>query len=283
MIMTEDQKTVLQKIKTDFETLWNLFCQYIPKAKEIVSKKDIAKFGMKYAERYESLCDNHREYVKSPCLFDEFISSFGNDKCKLEFKNEIEMIAKTIMLSLHNAQSLDIESIINGINDIVRQMILTLDLDTLANNPDYRNRLNELLVFNWLIKCENITITDIAYPLGNGKDCDFRCYHKNGQELLIEVMSIQNIDLTKQDNADTFSEFIKEKIKKKYADKTKNLGEVQTLKILTILDYVDGLTKFAPTLDATVSLPPFTVVKNTIDGKNEILLITLDQLISNQQ
>jgi hypothetical protein len=119
--------------------------------------------------------------------------------------------------------------------------------------------------------------------LGNGKDCDFRCYHKNGQELLIEVMSIQNIDLTKQDNVDTFSEFINEKIKKKYTDKTKNLGEVQTLKILPILDYVDGLTKFAPTLDTTISLPPFTVVKNTIDGKNEILLITLDQLISNQQ
>jgi len=40
MIMTEDQKTLLQRIETDFEPLWNAFCQYIPEAKEIVSIKD---------------------------------------------------------------------------------------------------------------------------------------------------------------------------------------------------------------------------------------------------
>jgi hypothetical protein len=145
--MTKGQEQCYKRLKTDFGTLWNLFCQYIPEAKEIVSKKGIAKFGRKYAERYKSLCDDHREYVKSPCLFDEFISSFENDTYKLEFKNEIELIAKTIMLSLDNAKFLDIEPITNGIKDIVRQMILTVDFDILANNPDYRNRLNELLVF----------------------------------------------------------------------------------------------------------------------------------------
>ena len=283
MNMTEEQKILQQKIETDFDTLWNLFCQYIPEVKELVSIKDRAKFGKKYAKRYKSLCDSQQEHIKSPCLFDEFVSSLGNENRKMEFYDEIKIIAKTVKLALNNALSLHCDSIINNVKEIVRQMILTLDLDTLANNPDYRNRLNELLVFNWLFECEHITITDIAYPLGNGKDCDFRCFHKDGTELLIEVVSIQNIDLSKQDNAETFSNFIKDKVEKKFADKTKNLIVFTNLKILPILDYVYGITEFAPTLDTTISLPPFTVVKNTIDGKSDILLTTIESLISNQQ
>lgn len=283
MIMTEDQKTLLQRIETDFEPLWNAFCQYIPEAKEIVSIKDSTKFGKKYAKRYKSLCNSQQDHIKSPCLFDEFVSSQGNNNRKLEFYDEIILITETIKLALNNALSLHRDSIINGVKEIIRQMIITLDLDSFANNPDYRNRLNELLVFNWLFECENFTITDIAYPLENGKDCDFRCLHKDGSEFLIEVVSIQNIDLSKQDNAETFSEFINEKVVKKYADKTKNLRDVPNLKILPILDYVNGLTDFAPTLDRTISLPPFTVVKNTIEGNNEILLTTINNLISNQQ
>lgn len=280
--MSEEQKILQQKIETDFDSLWNLFCQYIPEAKEIVPIKDIAKFGKKYAQRYKSLCDSQQEHIKSPCLFDEFVSSFGNDN-RMGFYEEIEMTAKTIKLALNNALSLHGDSIINNVKGIVRQMILTLEFNTLANNPDFRNRLNELLVFNWLFECEHITITDIAYPLGNGKDCDFRCFHEDGTELLIEVVSIQNIDLSKQDNAETFSEFIKNKVEKKYADKTKKLKVDTNMKILPILDYVNGIKEFAPTLDKTISLPPFTVVKNNINGTSEILLTTIESLISNQQ
>lgn len=279
MIMTEEQKILQQKLETDFETLWNLFCQYIPVSKEIVSIKDRTKFGKKYAKRYKLQCDVQQEHIKSPCLFDEFVSSLGNDCCKLEFEGEIRVIEETIKLALNKALSLNSISIINGVRDIVRQMILTLDINPLANNPDYRNRLNELLVFNWLFECENLTVNDIAYPLGNGKDCDFRCFHNDGNELLIEVVSIHNIDLTMQDNAETFSEFINDKVEKKYADKITDLRDVPHLKILPILDFVNGLTEFAPTLDTTISLPPFTVVKNIVDGKSEIMLTTTDSLI----
>ena len=280
--MTEIQNTILNKLEVDFDTLWNLFCQYIPEAKEIISIKDRAKFGKKYAKRYKSLCDSQQDHIKSPCLFDEFVSSQVNDNHKLEFYSEITMIAETIRLVLNNALFLNSASVIKGVKDIIKQMIITLDLDILANNPDYRNRLNELLVFNWLCEYENLTITDIAYPLGNGRDCDFRCFHIDGSEHLIEVVSIQNIDLSKQDNAVTFSEFINDKVKKKYADKTKDLRDVPNIKILPILDCVNGLTDFAPTLDSSISSQPFTVVKNTIEGNHEILLTTIDNLTSNQ-
>lgn len=283
MIMTEEQKVILDKLENKFDVLWKEFCQFIPETKEIVAIRDVKKFAKNYARRYELLCDSKQGFIKSPCLLDEFVSSLGNNRQKLAFYEEVNMIVGIIQVALNNANSLNSESIVNGVKDIIKQMIITLDLNILANNPDYRNRLNELLVFNWLCECENLTITDISYPLGNGKDCDFRCIHRDGSEHLIEVVSIQNIDLSKQDNAATFSEFINDKVKKKYADKTKDLRDVPNIKILPILDYVNDLTDFAPTLDKTISLPPFTVVKNTNEGNNEILLTTINNLISNQQ
>lgn len=229
------------------------------------------------------LLDSRQKLVKSSCLLDEFVSSLGNEEHNLEFCNEVKMIAETIQLALSNAKSFNRDSIVKGVKDIIKQMIITLDLDIAANNPDYRNRLNELLVFNWLCECRNLKITDIAYPLGNGKDCDFRCIHKDGTELLIEVVSIQNIDLSKQDNANTFSEFINKKVDMKFTDKTRDLRDIPNLKILPILDYVNEIVEFAPTLDTAISFPAFTVVMNTLYGNNEILLTTIDSLTSNQK
>lgn len=281
--MTEGQNAILDKLENKFDVLWKEFCQFIPEAKEIVAIRDVTKFAKIYARRYKSLCDSKQGFIKSPCLLDEFVSSLGSNNRKQEFQEEIKMIAETIQLALSNAKSFNRESIVKGVKDILKQMIITLDLDIAANNPDYRNRLNELLVFNWLCECKNLKITDIAYPLGNGKDCDFRCIHKDGTELLIEVVSIQNIDLSKQDNAITFSDFINKKVETKFTDKTKDLSDIPNLKILPILDYVNGIVEFAPTLDTAISFPAFTVVMNTLYGNNEILLITIDSLPSNQK
>lgn len=281
--MTEEQKIILVKLENKFAVLWKEFCQYIPKAKELVAIRDIKKFAKNYARRYKSLCDSKQGFIKSSCLLDEFVSSLGSNSQKMVFCEEVNMIVGIIQLALNNANSLNNESIVKGVKDIIKQMIITLDLDILANNPDYRNRLNELLVFNWLCECKNLKITDIAYPLDNGRDCDFRCFHKDGSELLIEVVSIQNIDLSKQDNASTFSEFVNKKVETKFTDKTRDLRDIPNLKILPILDYVNGIVEFAPTLDTAISLPAFTVVMNTLDGENEILLTSIDSLTSNQK
>ena len=159
--MTEQQKQILDRLEFDFENIWSIFCQHIPEAEKVVYKKDRDKFGKKYAKRYKSLCDAQQEQIKSPCLFDEFVSSLGDGSRKHEFQEEIKLIAGTIKVALNNASSLHSDSIINSVKDMARQMILTLDIDPLANNPDYRNRLNELLVLNWLFDCKNITITDV--------------------------------------------------------------------------------------------------------------------------
>ena len=66
----------------------------------------------------------------------------------------------------------------------------------------------------------------------------------------------------------------------KYDDKTKELAAVPNLKILPILDYVDKLIEFAPKVNMSISLPPLTVVKNTIDGNVEIILTSIENLES---
>ena len=281
--MNDEQKMILDKLENNFDVIWSVFSQFIPEAKEIIARSEIAKFGKKYAKRYKLLLDSRQELIKSSCLLDEFVSSLGNEEHNPEFCNEVKMIAETIQLALSNAKSFNRESIVKGVKDILKQMIITLDLDIAANNPDYRNRLNELLVFNWLCECKNLKITDIAYPLDNGKDCDFRCIHKDGTELLIEVVSIQNIDMSRQDNANTFSKFINKKVEMKFTDKTRDLSDIPNLKILPILAYVNGIVEFAPTLDTEISFPAFTVVMNTLYGNNEILLTTIDSLTSNQK
>ena len=70
MIMTDVQKAIFEKIEKDFDTLWNLFCQYIPDVKEIVAINDRTKFGRKYTKKFKLLCDSQQGQITSPCLFD---------------------------------------------------------------------------------------------------------------------------------------------------------------------------------------------------------------------
>ena len=76
MIMTEEQKAILDKLKNKFDVLWKEFCQFIPEAKDIVAIKDVTRFANNYARRYKSLCDSKQGFIKSPCLLDEFVSSW---------------------------------------------------------------------------------------------------------------------------------------------------------------------------------------------------------------
>lgn len=276
--MTEEQKKLLASLQTDFNTLWNKFCEFFPEIKSMFSHKELTKMGEKYAAKYKALCDSQQEIVTSSCLFDEFISSFGNGNQAKDFKDLVNGVGDVIRIAQEHATNNRNQSVLTKIQQTIKDIVVTMDESPLSNNSDYRNRLNELLAFNWLGECKNLGITDVAYPLGNSKDCDFRCLHNDGTELLIEVMSIHNIDLSKQDNADTFSEFVDSKVQKKYADKVKGLDQLHNLKILPIIDYVDRLIEFVPTLDYKISLPPFTVVKNAINGKSEILLIAIEKL-----
>ena len=278
MIMTEEQKEQLTSLQNYFDVIWSELCKLIPEIEPLFSKKERAKIGIKYAAKYKALCDSQQEPITSNCFFDRFAASCGKDSQADGFKDEVNGVANAIRSALKYASFNESSSVLTEIRQIVKGLIITMDEEPSSNNSDYRNRLNELLVFNWLNECENIRLTDVAYPLGNNNDCDFRCIHEDGTELLIEVMTIHNIDLSKQDNSETFSDFINQKVQKKYNDKLKGEAQINNFRILPIIEFVDGLSDFAPILDSKIALPPQTVIKNVIDGEREMLLTPIEKL-----
>ena len=84
--------------------------------------------------------------------------------------------------------------------------------------------------------------------------------------------------MEKQDDSISFSDFINQKVKKKYESKTQNLSTLPNLKIIPILEYTEGLESFAITVDNKLATPPLTVVKNTINGIDTIHLGTLEEI-----
>ena len=282
--MTEEQKNLLNKVKTDFEKLWDGLCNLIPELNQLFSKKELQNLKKKYIAKLEALLRAGQKLITAPCLFDNYISSNGTGNQSKEFIEEINFIGSSIKKALNFANSTGDMRIYNKIKKIIKELIITMDEDPSSKNPDYRNRFHELMVFNMLMECDNVEVTDIGYKLGTGKnskDCDFRCITNDGKVLLIEVMSIHNIDFTKQDDDSSFSEFINNKVINKYEDKTKGLTLTDNLRILPIINYNEQLPNFIPILNPEFSLPLFIVIKNKIGERIESLLIPLDSLRKN--
>ena len=274
--MTEEQRNLLNTVAADFEILWDGLGKIIPVLNQLISKKELRNLKKKYIAKLEALFDSGQKQITTSCLFDEYISSCCKGPQSKEFIDEINCIATTIRKAIDNANLRSKKEIQNNITTIVKELLITMDKDPSSKNPDYRNRFHELLVFNMLMDCDNVEVTNIAYKLDNGKDCDFRCIHKEGTELLIEVVSIHNIDLNKQDDALSFSEFINKKIQNKYNDKTKGLTHIDKFHILPILEYDERIGDFGPTLNPSISLPAYTVTKNISGERIEPILIQIE-------
>ena len=101
---------------------------------------------------------------------------------------------------------------------------------------------------------------------------------KPGSTLLFDVYSINNLKIEKQDGSNTFSDFINQKVKEKFEKKTRNISTLPNFKIIPILEYTEGLESFKITVDNEIAIPPLTVVKNTIDGVDNISLSTLEEI-----
>lgn len=274
--MDNVQTKIYENLLYDFDKLWAKFVILFPIANEIIKNKEIAKLKESFAEKFKNLCDSNVDVMTSSCLFERYISTYNSSDPAKDFQSEVAGIAHAIKRAL--VFSKGNETLTKKIKDIIKSMILTIDTDSCSKNNDYRNRLNEILVFNWLSEFENITVSYIEKDLGNGKSCDFECHHSDGSELLFEVLSKNNLKVEKQDNSQTFSDFINQSVTRKFEDKTKNLSTIPNLKIIPVLEYTEGLEDFNITVDARLAIPPLTVVKNTIKGKASILLVNLDDI-----
>lgn len=275
-IMNNTQENNIKDLQCHFDILWNIFTNAFPLVKDVISRKDLSNFQKNFITKYEKLCDIDVEFITSNCLFERFVCSLNSDILGKQFANEINGICSAIIKALDFSK--EKELIQKGIRDIVRNMILTIDVNPDNHNNDYRNRLNEILFFNWLSECENIEILSIEKQLGNGKSCDFECKHKDGTIILFEVLSINNIEINKQDNSQTFSDFVGKKVKEKFMDKTKNIPNIPNIQIIPILEYKEGLEDFKITLNYEFCTQPYTVIKNTKESMIEIFLGNLEEI-----
>lgn len=275
----DKEHTELEKyLKSDFNKLWNELINAIPELENLFNYKEIKKIGVKYSAKYVALCYAKQDSVTSSCLLDTLLSSKSNETIAKDFIDELNGIAIVVGTVLKNASSNPNKAVLTKIQQIIKEMVVTMDTDPNSTNSDYRNRLHELLVYNWLCDCENISVIEVASALGNNKDADFKCLHNNGDEFLVEVVSINNIDLSKQDDEETFSSFIGKKVQDKYDSKMKRASIKTHLFVLPIINYEEGLIDFLPNVDSKISFPPFTVVKNIDSNKTEILLMPIENL-----
>lgn len=268
----------IENLQKNFDILWEKFTLIFPIANDVIKTKELSKFKNNFIKKYKEICYSGNNIITSGCLLERFICTFNSAQQAEEFKSEINCIASAINKAF--SQSSSEEKLTKGIKEIVKNMILTIDADSASKNNDYRNRLNEILVYNWLSECENISVSFIERDLGNGNSCDFECQHIDGSTLLFEVYSINNLKVEKQDDSETFSNFINQKIRNKYVKKTKNLCTLPNFKIIPILEYTKGLESFVITVDDKLATPPLTVIKNTINGIDTILLGCLKEISS---
>lgn len=276
MNMNKTTNNNIEDLQNNFDILWKEFTTLFPIANDVIKKKELSKFRNGFIKKYKGICDSNTNIITSSCLLERFICTFNSAQQAKVFKSEIDSIVSVIEKALSKSSSEEI--LTKGIKEIVKNMILTIDANPATKNNDYRNRLNEILVYNWLSESENITISFIERDLGNGSSCDFECQHVDGSTQLFEVYSINNLQVEKQDDSISFSDFINQKVKKKYESKTQNLSTLPNLKIIPILEYTEGLESFAITVDNKLATPPLTVVKNTINGIDTIHLGTLEEI-----
>ena len=230
----------IENLQSNFDMLWKEFTILFPIANDVIKNKELSKFRNSFIQKYKGICDSNTNIITSSCLLERFICTFNPAQQAKDFKNEVDSIASTIKEALSKSHSEEI--LTKGIKEIVKNMILTIDANPASKNNDYRNRLNEILVYNWLSESKNITVSFIERDLGNGKSCDFECQHVDGSTLLFDVYSINNLKIEKQDDSNTFSDFINQKVKEKFEEKTQDISTLPNFKIIPILEYTEGFS-----------------------------------------
>ena len=172
------------------------------------------------------------------------------------------------------------------INSIIKQMICSMDVDVQSTNEDFKNWINELLVFNKITSNPDYEIIDMEYSLPNGKSLDYKLRSKPTNDYLyIEVCTIQNMNPADHEKDETINDYLNNRIKKKYESKISNLDSIHSegivhFYILPIVEYKKGMEKFTFKVDKNIAFTPLTICKN---GENECLLMPLNDFLKNEK
>lgn len=238
----------------------------MPGFKTILSDKDWNKVIKNYLKRVNAIPSGCNDAIKSSCLIDFIICSLGESDTAKANKETIKGINTEINKVLAYCDNRP--SLLKKVKDTIRKSITEMDIDIATRNSAFKNWINELYVFNLLAGLDDYEIVDLERPFGNGKTCDFVCRDSKGDEIWFEVVTIQGIDPSKQDDNITMNEFINERIMYKFKEKTEGIlpKSIPNIRILPVVEYVDGLEEFDILQNSDIATEPFAVMKNNING-----------------
>lgn len=265
---------IIVKLKSDFDVIKNLIEEEIPYSSGLLNEKSWKKIKEKYSSKVEQVLEHQQ--LNSYCIIDFIIGTKHHDHRFAErCKSMIKAINKEIRKSLTFIKSNPAHE--GVINSIITNMLSSMDVDIQSNNSDFKNWVNELFVFNKLTRCTAYTLVEMERTLSNKKSVDYVFINnETGEELLIDVVTFQNIDPNKHDTVDTFNDFINQRIQKKYDSKLATPAEVSTFRVLPIIEYQDGMEKFTIEVDTNISFPALTICRNKVEDMEEIILLEMN-------
>lgn len=260
--------------------------QSMPDFKNLFSGKELDKVIKKYLNRVNAIPLGCNDAIKSSCLIDLIICSIGENETAKANKETIKGINTEIKKALTYCNNHP--SLMKKVKDTIKKSFSEMDANIAKPNSAFKNWVNELFVFNLLAGWDGYEIVDIERPLGNGKSCDFVCRNSNGDEIWFEVKTIQGLVPCKQDDSTTMNEFINERVMNEFEKKTCGIlaNNIPNIRIIPVVEYVDGLEKFDILLNSNISTEPFAIMKNNIDGVVRVELRPLNGYLAklrNQQ
>lgn len=251
----------MEDFKNNFDKIKEYLIELIPYMGKLKGK-DWNKIEREYSKRLDCL----KEGILVPkSLIDFAIASIHpqQDEIAQHYKQWIcalnDMIDESVGFS-SKSQTLT-KQIDKKITDLLT------DIETIDDpNSNFKNILNELLVFNYLSEHENIEVEQIEMKIDSGKKIDYVVKVKSDKKKIgIEIMTIQGIRTDKQDDDDSMNEFIIERIEKKYKDKVRDLIEIKELddlRIFPIIEDQDGLEQFSLDISCELSYLPHVPALN---------------------
>lgn len=262
----------MEDFKNNFDKIKECLIESIPNMGNLKGK-DWKKIEREYAKRLDCLKEG---ILVSKSLIDFAIASMHpkQDATAQHYKQWIcalnDMIDEAIEFSSKS-------QILKQINKKITDLLTDIEnIDT--PNSDFKNILNELLVFNYLSEYENIEVEQIEMKIESGKKIDYVVKVKSDKKRIgIEIMTMQGIRADRQDDDNSMNKFIIERIEKKYKDKVRDLTEItelDNLLIFPIIEDQDGLEQFSLDISCEVSYPPHVpALKKGESGKCHFCLI----------
>lgn len=227
-------------VKSEFDSIKQSMLELVP-SMDILGN-DWKNLQKKMVKRLES-AKSVEDIVKSGIFIDNVLLCFcSNLVVKKNRKQFIDAFNKAVTL----AQSYAGSQFEKKVTDLLKSIYREGDGSISVSNSAYKNYLHELLVFNYLSNCKNVEVIDIERKIENGNSVDF-VVRKDNKDIGFEVVTLQGIDPSKQDDDNTMGDFIYDRLKNKYLCKTKGLGEINNLDqlyIIPVIEYHNGMENF---------------------------------------